>query len=596
MKKKFIMGAFAFLGLALASCSGKSNAYDVYGVDPEDSTVKKVGNIDLIFKEDSTIPYIPLDDGVKLMSLMRSTNLDDKKYNYSWKKENDAYIVSNERGATCTISSKDQTFTYSDFDEFVGLITDDQKPLSLMPKKSNLKAIQFKESTYTKGKSRTIDLKPYSRLDVYEKDGECYLPLSVYNSLLFNTTESVSLAYNTKNLFIIPGGSLTTDALGIPMPTLLGDKFREGVDIKTITDEFKEYNYQSIVMDFDNNYGLKDEKFVSFDTYLNDLGFKSDMLSNDPKTIDRATLSALTWLKDGHTALSDLSNYYEFGDNQIDKNKLNPEKQAWEKIGEDLKAAKEKAKIKDGISYMGDTAFIAFTNFTAIDNDALYQEKFDDSLALDDFTGPNDTPGFDFELPDLDLTPSDTATLFNQLFKDLTSDKYKNTIKNVVVDLTTNEGGSAESLLYALSTLVGKVTIDVVNPKTNAVNHQSYMADINADGKFDDKDKSLSELGFKIYILSSNATFSSGNALAVYAKLNNSKIVTLGDKTGGGPCAVRQFVTPIGSMISSSSTTVLSKPLDNKYVSIESGVAADHPLTYEQMVDRQYIVNTLKNW
>jgi len=129
MKKKFIMGAFAFLGLALASCSGKSNAYDVYGVDPEDSTVKKVGNIDLIFKEDSTIPYIPLDDGVKLMSLMRSTNLDDKKYNYSWKKENDAYIVSNERGATCTISSKDQTFTYSDFDEFVGLITDDQKPL-----------------------------------------------------------------------------------------------------------------------------------------------------------------------------------------------------------------------------------------------------------------------------------------------------------------------------------------------------------------------------------------------------------------------------------------------------------------------------------
>jgi C-terminal processing protease CtpA/Prc len=201
----------------------------------------------------------------------------------------------------------------------------------------------------------------------------------------------------------------------------------------------------------------------------------------------------------------------------------------------------------------------------------------------------------DFGLPDFDL-PTDTATLFHQLHTDLTSDKYKNTIKNVVVDLTTNDGGSADSLVYALSTLVGKVTIDVTNLKTNALNHQSFMADINADGKFDDKDKSISELGFKIFILSSNATFSSGNALAVYAKLNNPKVVTLGEKTGGGPCAVRQFITPIGSMVSSSSTMVLSKALDNKYVSIESGVAADHELTYEQMVDRQYIVNNLKNW
>ena len=595
MKKKFIIGAFAFLGLALASCSGKSNAYDVYGVDPEDSVVKKVGNIDLIFKEDSTIPYIPLDDGVKFMALVRSTNLDDKKYTYSLKKENDAYVVSNERGATCTISSKDQTFTYSDFDEFSAVITDAQKPLALLPAKKSLKAIQLKESTYTKGQSRTIDLKPYSRLDVYEKDGQCYLPLSVYNSLLFNLTESVSLAYNTKSLFVIPGGSLSSDALGFPVPTPLGDKFREGVDIKTLTDEYKEYNYQSIVMDFENNYGLKDEKFVSFDTFLNDLDFKKDMLSNDPKLIDRSTLSALTWLNDGHTALSELSNYYEFGDNQIDKDRINPAKTAWELIGEGLKAAKDKAKIKDGISYVGDTAFIAFTNFSTIDNDSLYQEKFDDSLNLDDFTGLEDTPGMDFGLPDFDL-PTDTATLFHQLHTDLTSDKYKNTIKNVVVDLTTNDGGSADSLVYALSTLVGKVTIDVTNPKTNALNHQSFMADINADGKFDDKDKSISELGFKIFILSSNATFSSGNALAVYAKLNNPKVVTLGEKTGGGPCAVRQFITPIGSMISSSSTMVLSKALDNKYVSIESGVTADHELTYEQMVDRQYIVDNIKNW
>ena len=85
-------------------------------------------------------------------------------------------------------------------------------------------------------------------------------------------------------------------------------------------------------------------------------------------------------------------------------------------------------------------------------------------------------------------------------------------------------------------------------------------------------------------------------ALAVYAKYNKSSVVTLGETSRGECCAVRQNLSPIGSVISSSSTNVLSKYVDNKYVSVESVVNPEHALTLEKMFDRDYIVNNIKTW
>jgi len=191
---------------------------------------------------------------------------------------------------------------------------------------------------------------------------------------------------------------------------------------------------------------------------------------------------------------------------------------------------------------------------------------------------------------------ANTAFLFNKLYKELTSDTYKNTIKNVVVDLSTNTGGAADGLIYALSTLIGNVTFDMTNPLSGGYGHQVYMADINADGVVDSNDKPLCDLGFKIGFINSSHTFSSANAMACIAKINKPSVVMLGEKTGGGPCAVRANVTPLGSIIYSSSLCTISKLENGKYVNIDQGVNADYTLTREQMIDRNYIVNNLKNW
>jgi hypothetical protein len=84
--------------------------------------------------------------------------------------------------------------------------------------------------------------------------------------------------------------------------------------------------------------------------------------------------------------------------------------------------------------------------------------------------------------------------------------------------------------------------------------------------------------------------------MPVLAKLNNPKVITLGAKTAGGPCAVRNYITTIGSAYASSSLYTISKEENGKYVNIDGGVNADFELTEDKMIDREYIKNNIKNW
>ena len=597
MKKRIgLLSLLAFAGVALASCSGKGEKVetkDLYTL--KDFEIAKLATVDVLHKENSKIPYVSLKDGVSLMSVVRSANLDSTDYKFEIKKENNEYIISNETGAKCTINKAKQTLVYDDFDKFAYAVPESQTPLSLLTLKANQKAIKVESSHYTPGNSVTIDLNKYSKLDIYEKDDICYLPVSVFNSVLFNVFESVNLAYNGTNFYLVSGDSLTTKLGGVSIPTALGEEFQKTADKDILTDEYVEYNYQSLLFDFDNVYGLKD-KFTSFDDYLTKSNYKTSLLSKDSKEIDANLTYALSYLNDGHTAVSSVSFLYDAENSTIDKAKANPA--VITKDENDAKFAKSKsdAGIKDGLEYKDDTVFVTFGKFNNIDTDMLYNKPSNKDFNLDDFTGLDNIPGIDFDFGLSEGKLSNTACLFNQLYKDLNSDQYKDTIKNVVVDLSSNDGGTADGLVYSLATLIGDITVDMINPLTGGHNHQVYKADINADGFIDSNDKSLAELGFKIYFLDSKYSFSSANAMPVLAKLNNKNVVTLGEKTAGGPCAVRYSVTPIGTALYSSSLTTIAKKVDNKYQNIDDGVAADHQLTEEQMIDRNYITTKINSW
>ena len=593
MKKLLSLGALALGVLALASCSNGNEGVvtkDIIGAS--NGKVEKLGESKLFFKKDSTIPYIPLEECNVLLTLVRSANLDNQKYGFTLKKNNNEFTLQNETGAKCVINADTQTLTYDDYDALTAVVPDTQKPLSLINVDKTKNAIKLVSTEYKKGNEVKIDLNKYSKLDIYVEDGVCYIPLSVFNSVLFNTNENVSLAYNGVSLFLIPSGSLSTNVFGTPFATELGEKIREGAKKSTITQEYLDYYYQSLCLDFDIEYGLK-EKFTSFDEFLASKNLKNGIYNTDIKTSDSNLAIALTYLQDGHTALSEFSYYYDFGDNSVDKTKFNQDLMLKEEADIKFTKSKSNAQISTGLDYSraDDTVFIDFGKFTQLDTDALYKKSTKDEFDLDDIG----IPGLDFgKYSQTQL--SNTGCIFNQLYLDLTQDETKKNVKNIVVDLTTNSGGAADSLLYSLSTLIGNVTVDLRNPLTGATNHQVFKADINTDGKVDENDKDLASLGYNIYFLNSRYSFSSANAMPVLAKLNNPNVINLGDKTAGGPCAVRENVSPLGNVLSTSSLNTISKVVDGKYVNIDGGVDADFKLDEKEMIDRNYIATNINNW
>lgn len=584
-KRKFLLGLAltATSMLALASC-GSSDDKDktiIYAYDTAKNEIIKVGSCEIIFKEDSSIPYILLEDGVGLMSEVRGAVLNDENYKYTFNVEDGNFIITNEVGAKCTINKNAQTLTYSDYDKFVNIVAENQNPLSIVTLKDN-KPLKQVESQYTPGQTVTYDLNNYSRLDIYDKDDKFYLPVSVFNSLLFNTSENINLAYNGKNLYFIPAGSLSIDTGMEVIETKLGKAFREGASKDSISQEYLEYYYQSLCLDFNCGYGLRNKISSGFDSFL-PAEFKNGMLSStDPKIIDINTYYSLTYLEDNHTGLTGFSNFYAFnGGEEVDPTKINPTKKALDDDCEQLQIRKSITGIEEGIEYMNDTVFVTFDEFSTLDNSLLYPDS-DDILK---------TLGFDYG-DEANGESENTTILFSRLHKELTSGEH-NEVKNIVIDLTTNGGGSSDTLTFALSTLLGEIYFDMTNPISGAHNHQVYRADINLDGEIDSKDVPLKDFGYQIYFFNSNHTFSSANAMAVAAKINDPNVITLGDKTGGGPCAVRRVITPLGSEISMSSLTTISKLDNGQYINIDGGVDADLIIDHQYFTDRNYIYDLI---
>ena len=130
------------------------------------------------------------------------------------------------------------------------------------------------------------------------------------------------------------------------------------------------------------------------------------------------------------------------------------------------------------------------------------------------------------------VLPKDAVGNFKRMLE-----TYKNdtTVKNVVVDISANPGGYGD-VVCAFMGLMGKDTYqhsyDTIGERYITVN---YEFDKNFDGVFDDHDNEV-QYNFNFGVLCSGYSFSCGNLLPAQAK--ESGICLLGDKSGGGSCAV----------------------------------------------------------
>ena len=254
-----------------------------------------------------------------------------------------------------------------------------------------------------------------------------------------------------------------------------------------------------------------------------------------------------------------------------------------------------KSGAASGASYIGNSSADSETPaFEVIDSNKTAIIRFDKFEYKEDFwkgyyaSSRSGSPNPDPSAGGISI-PDDTVGIFYKSFYALENDsRYKNFVKNVVIDLSCNPGGDTAALHYALCFLL--------DPKDAATLYYDFFtggkkveagsADINLDGKIDDKDK---KKNYNFVVLTSDATFSCGNSFANTCWDNGIKIA--GIRSVGGSCVVRYACTADGFPFQYSGCLRESHKAD--WSSVEDGAPVEKTLTLDQMYDNTALASAV---
>ncbi len=194
-------------------------------------------------------------------------------------------------------------------------------------------------------------------------------------------------------------------------------------------------------------------------------------------------------------------------------------------------------------------------------------------------------------------TDADWATLLTRkgnllaTFLSGVAQARKDGVKNVILDVTLNGGGSSDMALAMLSLITRNaaehevVTLygDCVQTKQHAT--YDYVVDRNFDGKFDAEDAKVDYSDLNFAVLTSKFSFSCGNLFPSLMKDSGFKV--MGVRSAGGSCAVQNQYTPDGMKytISCHRLRLTNKKSEN----INVGVPVDIEVTTNKFYDIEYL-------
>ncbi len=216
----------------------------------------------------------------------------------------------------------------------------------------------------------------------------------------------------------------------------------------------------------------------------------------------------------------------------------------------------------EGVTYVkkGDTAVCVFDSFNER-NEQAWKDYYAG-------TGP---------MPTVENAPNDDMVIFLDALKKAAADPE---VKNFVIDITANGGGSADIVLAMTSLILDKSYISQDNSLTGQRSIVEYEVDRNFNGVFDAADKDVRyDLNFAV--LTSPMSFSCGNLFP--SILKDAGIPVMGATSGGGACAIQAMCTADGFCFQISSFRARLNTLDGD--NIDGGVTPDIPIAADGTVE-----------
>lgn len=146
-------------------------------------------------------------------------------------------------------------------------------------------------------------------------------------------------------------------------------------------------------------------------------------------------------------------------------------------------------------------------------------------------------------------------------------------IKNVIFDLSCNNGGSSDMAMEVLAMTTGQDKLYGLQKLTGQRMTFTYEADTNLDGVFDDRDRET-RYDFNYGVLVTPHAFSMGNLFPIIMREGGA--VVIGDPSSGGSCCV-QFGTDAEGFIYIMSSAKW-QATDSQWVDVEGGCEVDLPI------------------
>ena len=216
----------------------------------------------------------------------------------------------------------------------------------------------------------------------------------------------------------------------------------------------------------------------------------------------------------------------------------------------------------EGVTYYkkGDTAVCVFDSFNER-NEKAWEDYYAGK-------GP---------LPTVENTKEDDMVIFLDALQKAAADPE---VKNLIIDITANGGGSLDIVMAMTSLIMDKSYICQDNALTGQRAIVEYEVDRNFNGLFDAADRDVRyDLNFAV--LTSGTSFSCGNLFP--SLLHDEGIPVMGATSGGGACAIQAMCTADGFCFQISSFRARLNNLEGQI--IDAGITPDLPIAVDGTIE-----------